>query len=114
TSAGRTRSATGSSRACSSKTWAASSTASRSRKWWIAKRAIEVGRSALEARVDLADVAFEDLLLVRGRQRRRIDVPARVVVVLPGFRVDAAHCADHLGGEQDVVGRNHLQQQVDA
>ena len=32
---------------------------------------------------------------------------------MPGLRVDAAHRADHLRGEQDVVGRNHLQQQVD-
>ena len=37
-SAARTRSATGSSRACSSTIWAASWTASRSRKWWTAKR----------------------------------------------------------------------------
>ena len=43
-----------------------------------------------------------------------VDVALRVVVVMPGLRIDAAHRADHLRGEQDVVDRDHLQQQLDA
>lgn len=32
---------------------------------------------------------------------------ARVVVVMTGPRVDSPHCANHLGGEQDVVHLDH-------
>jgi hypothetical protein len=43
-----------------------------------------------------------------------VDVALGVVEVKPGLGVDAAHRADHLRGEQDVVDRDHLEQQVDA
>ena len=60
-------------------------------------------------------IALEDLLLVLGGQAGRgVDVALGVVVVEAGLRVDAAHRAHHLGGEQDVVGRDHLEQQLDA
>ena len=69
----------------------------------------------VEARVDAPGVAFVDLLLLRRRQlRRRLDVALGVVVVVAGLGVDAAHGADHLAGEQDVLDRHHLGQQVDA
>src|SRR5687767_12483097 len=42
------------------------------------------------------DVSLEDLLLVRGRQRRGVDVALRVVVVVAGLRIHSAHRAHHL------------------
>jgi hypothetical protein len=55
------------------------------------------------------------LLLLRGvTMRAGLDVALGVVVVVAGLGVDAAHGADHLAGEEDVVHRDHLGQQVDA
>ena len=50
----------------------------------------------------------------RVERGRGVDVALRVVVVLARFRIDAAHGADHLRAEQDVVDRHDLRQQVDA
>jgi hypothetical protein len=50
----------------------------------------------------------------RAELRAGLDVALGVVVVEAGLGVDAAHRADHLAGEQDVVDRDHLGQQVDA
>ena len=62
-----------------------------------------------------ARIAFEDLGAVLSAQPLdRFEVASRVVVVMAGLRIDAAHRADHLRGEQDVVGRHHLQQELDA
>ena len=44
----------------------------------------------------------------------RLEVASRVVVVMAGVGIDAAHRADHLRGEQDVVGGHDLQQELDA
>lgn len=43
------------------------------------------------------------------------DLVARgdVVKIVAGFRIDAAHRADHLAREQDVVNGNHASQQID-
>ena len=43
-----------------------------------------------------------------------VDVDLGVVVVVAGVGVDPADGADHLGGEEDVVGRHHVDQQIDA
>src|ERR1700683_4397745 len=69
----------------------------------------------VEAREHPPCIALIDLLLVRRAQHRRgLDVALGVVIGKAGFRIDAAHRADHLAGEQDVVDRNHLREQVDA
>ena len=58
----------------------------------------------VDPRIHLARVAFEDLLPVRGVERRRgVDVALGVVEVVARLRIDAAHRADHLRPEQDVV-----------
>ena len=49
-----------------------------------------------------------------AERRRGVDVALRVVVVLAGLRIDAAHRADHLRSEQDVVHRHDLREQIDA
>src|SRR5438132_13022286 len=64
-----------------------------------------------QAAVDAACIAFKNLRLVRCRQRQLVDVALGVVVVVTRLRIDAAHRTDHLGGEQDVVDRDHLRQQ---
>ena len=61
-----------------------------------------------------ARVALEDLRPVRVAQGARVDIALRVVEVVPGLGVDAAHRAHHLRGEQEVVGRDDFEQQVDA
>src|SRR5881409_422296 len=69
----------------------------------------------IEPREHVARVALIDeeaLFLVEIG--RRIDIAPRVVVGVAGLRIDAAHRADHLGGKQDVLHRNHLRQQIDA
>src|SRR5262249_53510600 len=72
-------------------------------------------QSGVEARVDAARIMFVDLVAVFGTQvGSRLDVGLRVVVTMPGLRVDSAHRADHLAGEQDVFDRNDLRQQIDA
>jgi hypothetical protein len=74
-------------------------------------------RLLLQARHPVAEhaagIAFEDLLPHR-HQVGRFDVALGVVVVVAGFRIDAAHRADHFAGKQHVVHRDHLGQQVDA
>src|SRR4051794_10327039 len=59
-----------------------------------------VQRRAIEP-VDAARVAFEYLAAVLVGERQRIDVELRIVIVAAGERIDAAHRADHFGGEQD-------------
>src|SRR5258707_614634 len=69
----------------------------------------------LEAGIGAQRVALEDLLLVLGRKPRRVvDVALGVVEILSGLRILAAHRADHLRGEQDIVDRHHLGHEVDA
>ena len=43
-----------------------------------------------------------------------IDVALRVVVMKARTRIDPFDCADDFGCEQHVVGRNHLQEELDA
>src|SRR5687767_3460289 len=70
--------------------------------------------SSPPSRVHPAGVALEYFLLVRRPEGlRSLDVALRIVVIMPGFRVDAAHRADHFGSEQDVFHGNDLEQQVD-
>src|SRR5262245_52474108 len=68
----------------------------------------------VDAGIDLARVALEHLGLVGRRQGRALDIPLGVVEAEAGLRVVALHGAHHLRGEQDVVDRNDLEQQVDA
>ena len=69
----------------------------------------------IETRIDAARIAFVDLVAVFSAQvLRRLDVALRVVEMVPGLGIDAAHRADHLAGEQDVLDRNDLRQQIDA
>ncbi len=68
----------------------------------------------IEPRKDAARIAFVDLRALVGTQRGGLDVAPRVVVEVAGLGIDAAHGADHLGGEQDVLGRDHAREQVDA
>src|SRR5580704_19519109 len=65
-----------------------------------------------QAAVDAARIAFEYFRLVLRRQRQLVDVALGVVVVVTGFRIDAANRADHFRGEQDVVDRDDLRQQL--
>src|SRR5215831_14711307 len=67
----------------------------------------------VEARIDAPRVAFVDLAARPGLDRSRVDVAPGVVVMVAGGRVDAAHRADHLAREQDVVDRNDAGEQVD-
>src|SRR6187431_3331854 len=61
----------------------------------------------VQQREHAARVAFVDGVLVLGAEDLRgLDVAPGVVVVVPAFRVDAAHGADHLGGEQHVLHRD--------
>src|SRR5215217_725963 len=72
-------------------------------------------QSGVEPREHAPRVAFVDLVaIVADDDRRRLDVALGVVVVVAGLRIDAAHRADHLAREQDVVDRDHRGQQVDA
>src|SRR4029077_12705969 len=65
-----------------------------------------------QAAVDAARIAFENLPFFLRRQRQLVDVTLGVVVVVTGLRIDAANRADHFRGEQDVVGRDDLRQQL--
>jgi hypothetical protein len=71
-------------------------------------------KGGIQSRIHAAGIAFEDLLPLGIAQCRRFDVALGVVVVVAGFRVDAAHRADHFAGKQHVVHRDHTGQQVDA
>jgi len=66
-------------------------------------------------RVHLPRVVFEYLFLVRFTQPvDRIQVAPGVVVAVTCLRIDLAHGADQFRGEQDVVERDNLEQQLDA
>src|SRR5438128_1396626 len=67
----------------------------------------------LQAAVDPARVALEDLAPVLVAEPERLDVALGVVEVVPGLRVDAPDRADHLGGEQNIVDRDDLEQEID-
>src|SRR5262245_29588970 len=64
-----------------------------------------------EPRINPVCVFLKDTLLVACRKRGVVDIAARIVVVLAGRGINAAHRADHLRSEQDVFNRDHLQQQ---
>src|SRR5690606_8540359 len=73
------------------------------------------GERAIQARVDATRVPLEDLGSLRVVEvGRGVDVAPGVVEVVAGARVDAADRADHLAGEQDVLRRHDLGEQVDA
>src|SRR5689334_3194485 len=64
---------------------------------------------------DTPGVGFVDCGLgVGGEVRGGVYIAPGVVVVETGLGIDAADRADHLAGEEDVPGRYHLGQQVDA
>src|SRR5438105_14540611 len=55
----------------------------------------------IEAREHAPRITFKDLPAIVSAQRwRPLDVALGVVVVESGFRIDAAHRADHFAGEQ--------------
>src|ERR1700730_7335964 len=62
----------------------------------------------------LARVAFEDLAAVAVAQGQGIYIALRIVEIMPGLRIDSPHRAHHFRAEDDVVGGNHLEQQLDA
>src|SRR6202158_4309388 len=69
----------------------------------------------IEAREHVPGVALIDLLLVlRAEDGRGLDVTLGVVIGKAGLGIDAAHRADHLAGEQDVLDRDDPRQKVDA
>src|SRR5258708_3043274 len=61
-----------------------------------------------------ARVAFEDLAAVAVAQGQGIYIALRIVEIIPGLRIDSPHRAHHFRAEDDVVGGNHLEQQLDA
>src|SRR6516225_6947357 len=72
-------------------------------------------RFGLEAAIHLAGIALENLApLGIAQPRRLVDVALGVIEVKTGLRVDPLDRADHLGREQDVVGRHHFGEQIDA
>src|SRR5580692_1958600 len=78
------------------------------------KKILARGQGALYTRVNPAGIALENrVALLRPEGRQAVDVPARVVVVMAGLRVDAAHGAHHLRREDDVLVRDDLGQQPD-
>src|SRR6516165_498918 len=65
--------------------------------------------------IDAPRIAFAYLRAVLAAEILcRLDIALRIVVVEAGFRIDPAHGADHLAGEQDIVDRNDPRQQIDA
>src|SRR4051812_29924867 len=68
----------------------------------------------VQAGVDAARVALEDLPAVLRRQVERVDVALGVVPVEAGLRVDPAYCPEHLGREEDVLDVDHVAQERDA
>src|SRR5215469_4406107 len=56
----------------------------------------------IQARIHAARVAFVNLVARFGLDARRLDIALRVVEIMPRFRIDAAHRADHLAREQNV------------
>src|SRR6266699_1196761 len=72
------------------------------------------GNLLAESRVNLQRVALENLSLVLGTEPgSRVDIPLRVVKVVPCLRIDSLDRADHLRRKQDVVGRNDFREQID-
>src|SRR5215469_11143815 len=63
--------------------------------------------------VDAPRVDLEDLTAVLGAESKGIDVALGVVEIVAGERIDAAHRAEQLRAEQDVVGRDDLEQHLD-
>ena len=72
------------------------------------------GEPPVQSWVRTAGVEFDDGSPVHVGQAEVVDVDERVVPGDAGLRIGAAHRAEHLGGEQDVVSGNHLVQQVDS
>src|SRR5450631_1969606 len=68
----------------------------------------------VEPREHPARIALVDLVALFRRQLGGLDIALGVVIIETGLGVDAADSADHLGGEQHVVDRDHLGQKVDA
>src|SRR5580658_2080309 len=69
----------------------------------------------VETRIDAPRVALVDLVALLGAEiARRLDIALGVVIMMSGLRVDPPDRADHFAGEQDIVDRDHLGQQVDA
>src|SRR4029077_8793510 len=60
-------------------------------------------QSGTQTRIDATCIALEDLGAIGRAQWQCVQIPLRVVVVVAGAGVDAAHRSDHLGPEQDVV-----------
>src|SRR3954451_15459307 len=61
--------------------------------WVVALRVRSRTQHPVESRVDAAGIAFVDLVAVLRRYGRRLDVALRVVVIVTGFRIDAAYGA---------------------
>src|SRR5436190_4093455 len=66
----------------------------------------------VEARVHAAGIPLEDLAPVGLGESQLVEVALGVVVMMPGLGIDALHGSQHLGGEEDVVGRDHLGEQL--
>src|SRR6516162_5132642 len=64
--------------------------------------------------INLPCVGLEHLAAVVGAERKRIDVALGVVEIPAGERIYTAHGAEQLRAEQDVVGWNDLEQQLDS
>jgi len=71
-------------------------------------------RMGVEARIDAPRIGPRTPSLYRPADRQGVDVALGVVEIVPRLRVDAAHGADHLRAEQDVLDVDHPEQQVDA
>src|SRR5262245_42248272 len=69
----------------------------------------------VQPRIDPPCISFEDLVAARLVQALHlVDVALGVVVMMTGFRIDALDRPQHFRGEQDVVDRDDLRQQLDA
>ena len=63
----------------------------------------------------MVDIACEDLRLFSiGELGIGINIATGIVKIVPSVRVNTSDCTDHLGCKQNVPGRNHIQQQVNA
>ena len=70
---------------------------------------------SIEPRIDTPGIAFEDLLPVRvGQVRACVDISLRVIEELARLRIAAAHSANHLRAEKDVVDRDDAGQEFNA
>src|SRR4051812_24321555 len=60
-------------------------------------------------------IALEDLLALRlAEGLGALDIALGVVEIIAGLGIDAAHGADHLGGEQNILDRHDLGEEIDA